>query len=77
MEEKGIFFDYFYETQAKQFMFYKIPKNLFTHNKLQSLSSNAKILYGLMLDHVSLFIKNHWIDKKGEYILLLHLMVLY
>lgn len=66
MEEKGIFFDYFYETQAKQFTFYKIPKNLFTDNKFQSLSSDAKILYRLLLDRMSLSIKNRWIDKRAS-----------
>lgn len=51
--------DYFYGTQAEQFTFYKIPKNSFIDNKFQSLSSDAKILYDLLLDCISLSIKNH------------------
>lgn len=66
MEEKEIFFDYFYETQAEQFTFYKIRKNLFTDSKFLPLSNDAKTLYGLMLDRMSLSIKNHWMDKIGR-----------
>lgn len=57
-------FDYFYPEQADQYPFYRIPKLFFSDKELQKLSSESKILYGLMLDRVSLSAKNGWIDKK-------------
>lgn len=66
MKEKEIILDYFYETQTEQVTFYQIPKVLFTEDRFQSLSSDAKILYGCMLDRISLSIKNKWMDKKGH-----------
>lgn len=57
-------FDYFYPEQADQYPFYRIPKIFFSNKELQKLSAESKILYGLMLDRVSLSVKNGWIDKK-------------
>lgn len=57
-------FDYFYPEQADQYAFYRIPKRLFSDGRLQQLSAEAKILYGLMLDRVSLSSKNNWIDEN-------------
>lgn len=57
---------YFYGTQAEPVTFYQIPKILFREDRFQSLSSDAKILYGCMLDRISLSIKNKWMDKKGR-----------
>ena len=48
--EKKMIFNYFYGTEADQFSFYLIPKVLFTDSYSKDLSSDAKILYGLMLD---------------------------
>ena len=56
MEQK-VSFDYFYGTQADQYSFYRIPKALFQDEYFKNLSSDAKILYGLMLDRMSLSIK--------------------
>ena len=42
--------DYFYGDEAEQFTFYRIPKVLFTDPSYRRISSDAKILYGLMLD---------------------------
>lgn len=57
-------FDYFYPEQADQYAFYRIPKLLISDSKFDGLSSDAKLLYGLLLDRVSLSVKNKWIDKK-------------
>ena len=57
-------FDYFYPEQADQYAFYRIPRRLFTDNNFKELTAEAKILYGLMLDRVSLSLKNMWIDKS-------------
>lgn len=61
-----ISFDYYYGTQAEQFTFYRIPKVLFTDDKFKELSSDAKILYGLMLDRMTLSMKNGWLDEKNR-----------
>lgn len=49
-------FDYFYGAQSQQFAFYRIPKVLFTDNRFQNISTEGKVLYGLLLDRVSLSI---------------------
>ena len=59
-------FKYFYGTEADQFSFYRIPKALFTNECFKDLSSDAKILYGLMLDRMSLSIKNQWFDEENR-----------
>lgn len=65
MEQK-VSFDYFYGTQADQYSFYRIPKALFQDEYFKNLSSDAKILYGLMLDRMSLSIKNQWFDEQNR-----------
>ena len=55
-------FDFYYGKDAEQFNFYRIPKLLFTDKRFKGLSTDAKVLYGLMLDRMSLSIKNGWID---------------
>lgn len=59
-------YDYFYEEQSEQFAFYRIPKVLMTEECFAGLSTDAKILYGLFLDRVSLSRKNRWIDASGR-----------
>ena len=59
-------FDYFYEEQSQQFAFYRIPKVLFTDNRFQKISTEGKVLYGLLLDRVSLSRENGWIDEEGR-----------
>ncbi len=55
-------FDYFYPDQAEQFAFFRIPKILFRDKRFKHISTDAKVLYGLMLDRVSLSVRNRWID---------------
>ncbi len=59
-------FDYYYFQQSEQFTFYRIPKALFTDDRLTKLSSCSKVFYGLMLDRMTLSRKNNWIDKLGR-----------
>ena len=63
---KKMKFKYFYGAEADQFSFYRIPKALFTDSYFKDLSSDAKILYGLMLDRMSLSIKNQWFDENNR-----------
>ena len=59
-------FDYFYEDQSQQFAFYRIPKVLFTDVRFHGISTEGKVLYGLLLDRVSLSRENGWIDTEGR-----------
>lgn len=66
MAKKQIEFDYFHDYESEQFAFYRIPKVLFTDDCFKSLSSDAKVLYGLMLDRMALSIRNQWVDDEGK-----------
>ena len=59
-------FDYFRGMEAEQYSFYRVPKVLFTAECFKSLSCEAKVLYGLMLDRMSLSIKNRWFDDEDR-----------
>lgn len=59
-------FDYFYGQQSDLFTFYRVPKVLFTNERFWNISADAKMLYGILLDRMSLSAKNGWIDKKGR-----------
>lgn len=66
MAKYDIEFDYFRSYESEQFAFYRIPKILFTDDYFKDLSSDAKVLYGLMLDRMSLSVKNNWIDEEDR-----------
>ena len=57
-------YEYFYGAQAEQFSFYRIPKALFTEPNFRELSTDAKVLYGILLDRMSLSLKNQWLDAN-------------
>ena len=59
-------FEYFYGQQAESYTFYRIPKVMFTEERFKGLSCEAKVLYGLMLDRMSLSTKNGWLDEEGR-----------
>lgn len=59
-------FDYYYGTEADQFSFIRIPKPLLTEERFFSLSIQAKLLYGLLLDRMGLSAKNGWLDKENR-----------
>ena len=58
--------NYFYGPQAEQFAFYRIPKVLFTDPAFRGISTDAKVLYGLLLDRMSLSARNNWLDDAGR-----------
>ena len=58
-------FEYFRAEESDQFSFFRIPKALFTEKEFASLSTDAKLLYGILLDRISLSKKNGWIDSEG------------
>jgi len=57
-------FNYYYGSQAEQFSFIRIPKIMLTDNAFQPLSMAAKVLYGVLLDRMSLSMKNGWLDEE-------------
>lgn len=56
--------DYYYGIEAEQFSFYRVPRLLIKEERFKGLSSDAKLLYGLMLDRLSLSRKNGWLDQE-------------
>ena len=61
-----MYFDYFYGEQAEQYSFYRIPKVLITDDVFEKLSTDAKVLYSLFLDRVSLSFNSGWVDEYGR-----------
>ena len=59
-------FNYFYGDQAQLFAFYRTPKAFFQSDEYKGLSVEAKILYGILLDRVSLSAMNEWKDEAGR-----------
>lgn len=64
--DNGGAFPFHYGGEADQYTFYRIPKLLFSEPRLLSLSTDAKLLYGLMLDRMGLSLKNGWFDEEGR-----------
>ena len=59
-------YDYFYGQAGELFSFYRIPKALFQEQRFQNLSTDAKTLYGILLDRMSLSAKNGWLDEQNR-----------
>ena len=58
--------DYYYGNESEQYIFYRIPKILFTKPYFKKMSNDARVLYGLMLDRMGLSIKNNWRDEDNK-----------
>lgn len=59
-------FPYYYGYEAEQYAFYRIPKLLITDERFRCVSTDAKLLYGLMLDRMGLSLKNGWLDRENR-----------
>lgn len=59
-------YDYYYGLEGEQFAFFRIPKILITNKRYKTLSLAAKMLYGLMLERMSLSRKNKWLDEENR-----------
>jgi len=57
---------YYYQHEAEQFRFIRIPRAMMTEELFASLSLQSKILYGLLLDRVGVARKNQWIDEENK-----------
>ena len=58
--------DYLYDVDEAQYSFVRVPKLLLQHEAYQRISSEAKLLYSLLLDRVGLSHKNGWRDKQNR-----------
>ena len=59
-------YDYFYGQSGELFSYYRIPKALFQDSRFRQLSTDAKTLYGILLDRMSLSVKNGWLDEQNR-----------
>ena len=59
-------FDYFYGQSGEMFSYFRVPKVLFRDIKFKDLSTDAKTLYGILLDRMGLSVKNGWLDEQGR-----------
>ena len=59
-------FDYFYGQSGEMFSYFRVPKILFRNIKFKDLSTDAKTLYGILLDRMGLSVKNGWLDEQGR-----------
>jgi len=66
MNSTSLSLDYFYAHESEQFTFFSIPKALIADERYKPLSSDAKVLYGLMLDRMGLSVKNGWLDEDNR-----------
>lgn len=57
-------FDYYYGDESNSFSYFRIPWQLVTDDQSRPLSTDAKLLYGLLLDRMGLSAKNGWCDKQ-------------
>ena len=51
-------FPFHYGNEAESYTFYRVPKILFTEKIFDQLSTDAKLLYGLLLDRMQLSLKS-------------------
>ena len=64
--ENAYAFPFHYGQEAESYTFYRVPKILFTAEAFDHLSTDAKLLYGILLDRMQLSVKNSWIDADGK-----------
>lgn len=58
--------NFYYGKEAEQFTFYRLPKALITDARFKDVTNNAKLLYGLMLDRMSLSARTGWFDDENR-----------
>lgn len=59
-------YDYYSIQDVKLFNYFMIPKELIRDKNFASLSTDAKLLYGIMMERLTLSQKNGWVDEKGR-----------
>ena len=63
---ESMIYDYYYGDESSQFSFYRIPRQLVTGQQFKKISTDAKLLYGLLLDRMGLSARNGWYDTEGK-----------
>lgn len=63
---ENVLLDYLYGDEAAQFTFFKMPRQLIDNPHFKSLSTAAKLLYGMLLDRMGLSARNGWHDDAGR-----------
>ena len=57
---------YYRGDEPDNLCFYRIPKVLFTKACFEEVSTDAKVLYGILLDYASMSRENRWLDEKSR-----------
>ncbi len=57
---------YYYGHSGEQYAFFRIPKLLLTDDRFAEVSTDAKLLYGLLLDRMELSYRNGWVDDQNR-----------
>ena len=65
-ERQKYSFPFHYGQEAESYTFYRVPKILFTAEAFDHLSTDAKLLYGILMDRMQLSARNGWIDEDGK-----------
>ena len=65
MRERA-FTEYFYGDESEQFIFFRIPRQLIVDKRYRHVSTEAKLLYGMLLDRMGLSAQNDWYDAEGR-----------
>ena len=61
-----ITYSYYTSAQASQNTFYRLPRALYEKDYFKVLSNDAKTLYALMLDRMSLSLSHGWLNAEGR-----------
>lgn len=58
--------EFFNLNDVEYYSYITIPIELIKNENFKKLSSDSKILYGLLLSRMKLSLKNEWFDSKGN-----------
>ena len=58
--------DYLQKEKTEKYSFFPVPKMMVMDEEFIKISAEAKLLFGLMLDRLSLSRKNGWLDENGN-----------
>lgn len=59
-------FPFITDTDIEKFRFFRIPKVLFEAPEFDEISTDAKLVYAVLLDRTELSLKNQWKDEAGR-----------
>ena len=58
--------NFFYNQEVEVYSYINIPRVLMTKTEYKELSADSKMIYGILLDRLSLAVKYGWIDDDGQ-----------